>query len=89
MKKIAVVKEANSHVSINVQPLTASLSLGSWFLPLRWYHLMQDRCTWDLTWVHLYLRMPMSCQEELFQEQVSTARCTSMPDRIPSLSEGM
>lgn len=57
---------------------------GNWSPPLRWYHPMPDKCTWDLTWVHLYLRMPMSSRGGLSLEQVSKARYPSCLRRFPA-----
>lgn len=65
------------------------MSLGNWFPPLRWYHPMLDKCTWDLTWVHLYLHMPTSSQGELSLEQVSKARYPSCLRRFPACLKRM
>lgn len=42
---------------------------------------MADRCTWDLTWVHLYLHMPTSCLGEV-SLGVSTAQSPFLPERF-------
>lgn len=62
------------------------LSSGRWFLPLRWWLLMPDSSTWDLTWVHPCPHMPVWCLGELSLEQVSTVRSTFIPQRFQSVA---